>query len=150
MNEMKKYEVIKKLVETNGNKQRAAITLQVTVRQINRMINGYREHGKSFFVHGNRGSKPINAIPDYIRHLVVDLYRTKYFDANFTHFTELLSKYENINLDNIYDLPHVGSITEKSEPLLTIIDKDKDFKKLCEKVELSREIVKQKVIKHKQ
>ena len=44
-------------------------------------------------------------------------------------------KYEKIDLDNIYDLPHVGSITEKSQPLLTIIDKDKDFKKLYEKVE---------------
>ena len=114
MNEMKKYEVIKKLVETNGNKQRAAITLQVTVRQINRMINGYREHGKAFFVHGNRGSKPINAIPDYIRHLVVDLYRSKYFDANFTHFTELLSKYENINLS----VSTVSSILE-SEYILS-------------------------------
>ena len=44
-------------------------------------------------------------------------------------------KYEKIDLDNIYDLPHIGSITEKSEPLLTIIDRDKSFEKLCEKVE---------------
>ena len=34
-------------------------------------------------------------------------------------------KYQKIDLENIYDLPHIGSITEKSEPLLTIIDKDK-------------------------
>ena len=40
------------------------------------------------------------------------------------------SKYSKINLDNIYDLPHIGTITEKSEPLLTIIDKNSDFKKL--------------------
>ena len=40
MNEEKKYKVIKKLVETNGNKKRAAIELGVTVRQINRMIAG--------------------------------------------------------------------------------------------------------------
>ncbi|WP_407423197.1 ATP-grasp domain-containing protein [Methanobrevibacter sp.] len=44
-------------------------------------------------------------------------------------------KYENMGLDNIYDLPHQGSITEKSQPLLTIIDKDNDFEKLYEKVE---------------
>ena len=50
-------------------------------------------------------------------------------------------KYEKIDLDNIYDLPHIGSITEKEEPLLTIIDKDKDFKKLYEKVELASEKV---------
>jgi hypothetical protein len=50
-------------------------------------------------------------------------------------------KYQKIDLDNIYDLPHIGSITEKSEPLLTIIDKDKSFEKLFEKVELASEIV---------
>ena len=51
MNEEKKYNVIKKLVETNGNKKRAAIELGVTVRQINRMIAGYNSFGKEFFVH---------------------------------------------------------------------------------------------------
>ena len=30
-------------------------------------------------------------------------------------------------------MPHLGSITQKDEPLLTIIDKDKDFDKLYEK-----------------
>ena len=50
-------------------------------------------------------------------------------------------KYAKIDLDNIYDLPHIGSITEKDEPLLTIIDEDKDFEKLCEKVESASEIV---------
>ena len=51
-----------------------------------------------------------------------------------------------IDLDNIYDLPHIGTITEKSEPLLTIIDKDTDFKKLYEKVENSSRIVNQETI----
>ena len=50
-------------------------------------------------------------------------------------------KYEPIDLDNIYDLPHHGSITEKHEPLLTIIDKSEDFKKLYTKVELTSEII---------
>ena len=50
-------------------------------------------------------------------------------------------KYEAINLENIYDLPHIGSITEKDEPLLTIIDESDDFEKLYEKVEKTSEIV---------
>jgi len=50
-------------------------------------------------------------------------------------------KYSKIDLDNIYDLPHIGSITEKDQPLLTIIDSNQDFKKLCKKVEYSSEIV---------
>ena len=38
-------------------------------------------------------------------------------------------------------MPHLGSITQKDEPLLTIIDKDKDFDKLYEKVESSSQTV---------
>ena len=53
-----------------------------------------------------------------------------------------------MNLDNIFDLPHDGSITEKSEPLLTIIDEGKNFKKLYEKVELASETVNYQARKH--
>ena len=48
MNEELKYKVIKKLVETNGNKKRAAVMLNRSVRQIDRMIAGYKEKGKEF------------------------------------------------------------------------------------------------------
>ena len=99
MNEQRKYEVIKSLAEhPNPNKQRAALILGCTVRHINRMLKGYREQGKAFFVHGNRGRKPASTIPNKTRSAIVDLYRTKYFGANFEHFTELLAKYEGIHV----------------------------------------------------
>ena len=51
MDEQKKYEVIKLLADhPNPNKERAAITLGCTVRHINRMLKGYKEHGKEFFM----------------------------------------------------------------------------------------------------
>ena len=99
MDEQKKYEVIKALADHPApNKQRAAITLNCTVRHINRMLKGYREQGKAYFIHGNRGRKPANTIPAQTRNLVVDLYRNKYYDANFEHFTELLGKHEGIHI----------------------------------------------------
>ena len=52
MKEQEKYEIIKKLVETSGNKDNAALKLSVSRRQINRMMKGYKEQGKAFFVHG--------------------------------------------------------------------------------------------------
>ena len=98
MNEQKKYEVIKKLVETDGNKDRAALSLGVTRRHINRLIKGYKEQGKAFFVHGNRGRKPSTTISDDVRDHIITLYNEKYYDANFTHFTELLVRYEGIHV----------------------------------------------------
>ncbi|NEU06670.1 MULTISPECIES: ISNCY family transposase [Clostridium] len=98
MKEETKYNIIKKLVDTNGNKQRAAISLGCTVRHINRLIKGYKEHGKEFFVHGNKGRKPVHTLDDSTKQLIVDLYRTKYEGSNLTHYSELLSKFEDINV----------------------------------------------------
>ncbi len=47
MKEQNKYDVIKDLVDHNGNKLRAAEKLGLTVRQVNRLIKTYKEKGKS-------------------------------------------------------------------------------------------------------
>lgn len=62
------------------------------------MLAGYKAYGKEFFIHGNKGHKPATTIPDEIRKTIVDLYRTKYYDANFQHFSELLEKHEQITV----------------------------------------------------
>ncbi|WP_446899784.1 ISNCY family transposase [Clostridium sp. LBM24168] len=100
MNENAKYNIIKKLVESNGNKQRAAIQINCTVRHINRMIKGYKEHGKAFFIHGNRGRKPVHALNNSTKQTIVDLYRTKYEGTNLTHFSELLEEFEEIKVSS--------------------------------------------------
>lgn len=98
MSEQHKYEVIKKLVDEDGNKNRAALNLGLSRRQVNRLINAYKKKGKAAFIHGNKGRKPATTISEATKHDVVDLYRTKYWDANFAHYTELLAKYEDIHL----------------------------------------------------
>ena len=46
MNEKEKYNVIKELVDHNGNKNRAYKKLGISKRQINRLIIIYKEKGK--------------------------------------------------------------------------------------------------------
>lgn len=98
MHENEKYQVIKRLVDTDGNKKRTALKLNVSERHIYRLIKGYKQEGKSFFVHGNKGRKPSNYISDEVRNKVVKLYQDRYYDANFTHFKELLESREGIKL----------------------------------------------------
>lgn len=98
MNEQEKFDVIKRLVDTNGNKQRAASKLGLTVRQINRLVAGYNEFGKSFFLHGNRDRKPVNALSEEEKDIIEDLYITKYFDCTYTLFAELLKQREKIDI----------------------------------------------------
>ena len=102
MNEQRKYEVIKGLVDhpDTANKDRAALILGCTKRHINRMIQGYVKDGKAFFIHGNRGKKPATTICPDVRSQVLDLYRTKYYEANFEHYTELLKKHEGISISS--------------------------------------------------
>ena len=86
MDEQKKYEVIKSLADHPApNKQRAALTLGCTVRHINRMLKGYKEHGKAYFIHGNRGRKPANTIPNETRNPVsythLDVYKRQLYSC---------------------------------------------------------------------
>ena len=72
---------------------------------------------------------------------IIEIGNPKYYAYKKIVYSPTRMKYSQIDLDNIYDLPHTGSITEKDEPLLTIIDKSSDFEKLCEKVESASQIV---------
>ena len=67
LNENYKYNIIKKLVETNNNE---------------------------FFLHGNRNRQPSHSFSDEIKRTIIDLYRGKYYEANFEHFSELFKKYK--------------------------------------------------------
>lgn len=98
MDENEKYEIIKKLAETNGNKKTAALKMGCTERHINRLINGYKEKGKEYFIHGNRGRKPVTAFPEETKQTVIDLYRTRYDECNLTHYSELLTERENLRV----------------------------------------------------
>lgn len=107
LKENQKYQIIKKLVETNGNKERARIKLGFkSIRQINRLIAGYKEYGKKFFIHGNRGRKPKHALSEEFKDEIETLYTSKYFDCTYTQFTEFLAERENIFLS----VPEVGQI----------------------------------------
>lgn len=98
LDENEKYEIIKKLVDTNGNKKAAALRLGCTGRHINRLIKGYKDKGKAYFAHGNRGRQPSTTLHEDTKKMVLDLYRTKYSDCNLTHFSELLEEKEYIKV----------------------------------------------------
>ncbi len=90
MNEQNKYEIIKKLVETNGNKKRAATRLGCTVRTINRLIIKYKEQERRVSGAWNRGRLPASAVPLDIKNKIISLYINDFSDANFTHFCEIV------------------------------------------------------------
>ena len=81
MNEQLKYETIKELVDHHGNKRRAALKLNLSIRQVNRLINVYKAKGKAGFVHGNRNRRPANSLPQELGRKIIALYEDDYFKA---------------------------------------------------------------------
>ena len=136
LKEKERYEIIKKLVETNGNKERARIKLRLkNIRQINRLIAGYKEYGKEFFIHGNRGRKPKHALTTEFKDEIETLYTSKYFDCTYTQFKEYLAERENIFL-SIQEVgqilrerhilsPRARKITKKNLKKKLIVQKEK-------------------------
>lgn len=134
MNEQEKYEVIKELVDHKSNKNRACKKLNLSRRQIDRLIIIYKEKGKSGFVHGNRLRKPVNTLDKSISEDIILLYKTKYQGWNFNHFQEFLEKEENIKVS--YDFIYK---TLLKEGILSPLANKKT----------KREFIKQKLLKEK-
>lgn len=100
MNGNDKYLIIHDLVEGRINKNRASVKIGCTIRQVNRLINTYNDKGKEGFIHGNKGRKPAHALSSQEKQDIITLYANKYYDSNFSHFSELLEKYEGIVISN--------------------------------------------------
>jgi transposase len=98
MEGQQKYEVIRRVVENDGNKTRAACMLGCSRASIYRMIAGYKSSGKEYFVHGNTGRSPVTARSERERAKIIKLYNTKYWDASFAFFSELLLSKEGISV----------------------------------------------------
>ncbi|MCQ2136980.1 MAG: ISNCY family transposase, partial [Bacteroidales bacterium] len=108
MKESLKYQVIKDLVDhpdSNGRisverKRRAGLRLQLSLRQVNRLIAKIKETGKTAFLHGNRDKAPVNKLDQSVSERIIALYREKYqaLDTNFSHFRDLLEKREGISV----------------------------------------------------
>lgn len=77
----------------------AAEILDLSERQVKRIKKGVKEHGEAFVIHKNRGRKPLHALTDEVKDLVINHKKSvKYSEANFSHFQELLEEHESISL----------------------------------------------------
>ena len=86
----KKYQIIKKLAETDGNKKAAAVKLNCSLRTIDRLIQVYKTQGKEGFIHKNTGRPPSTKFNEEVKRRIIDYYIERYPDANIEHFTQIV------------------------------------------------------------
>lgn len=90
--EITRLRVINQTIDKVITIREAAELLNLSERQVIRLKGGVIQEGAAFIIHKNRGRKPKHAIPDKTRDSIIELKQTKYEEANFKHFQELLEK----------------------------------------------------------
>lgn len=69
---------------------RAAGLLGLSARQVRRLKRRYEDEGVAALVHGNRGRRPPNALPEALRAAILELAQLRYAGYNHSHLWELL------------------------------------------------------------
>lgn len=96
--ELKRVKVISSLCSGNMSNSDAALALGICTRQIIRLKKKFMVAGDAALIHGNRNRRPKHRIGDDIRADVLRLFQEKYYDFNFSHFTDLLNEKEGISV----------------------------------------------------
>ena len=83
--------------------QQAAALIGLSLRQVRRLLAGYRKEGVAALAHGNRGRGPVHAIPEETRKRVVALAQDPYGGFNHYHL-QAVSKFarEAAEFVNLY------------------------------------------------
>lgn len=97
--QLNRYKVISMAIEGSITISEAAVSLELSERQIKRLKKGVAAEGPGSLVHNNKDRKPTHAVSDELIQKIVDLKNSEnYKNANFSHFNELLEEREGINI----------------------------------------------------
>ena len=99
-NELKRVKVLERVLGGSMSHSEAAASLGVTGRQLRRLKNKYVTEGEQGLIHGNKDRKPKHALSEELKQEVICLYKEKYYDSNFCHYSQLLQEHEEIELRN--------------------------------------------------
>lgn len=96
--EQKRLMVLNQVEKARCTGKEAAGLLDISLRQIRRLVSAYRKEGASALAHGNHGRKPPNALDEKLKQQVIEFFEGKYAGFNTQHFTGSLAEREGINL----------------------------------------------------
>jgi hypothetical protein len=94
--EVKKYDIIKKVLSQELNGSEAAELLDLTVRHIRRLKKKVNMIGIKALIHGNRGRSGNRSLPDKEKKKIADLIKRKYPDFGPTLAAEKLAELDKI------------------------------------------------------
>ena len=81
-------ETIKKVINKEITQKEASLILEITDRQVRRLINKYYKDGESAFIHKNINNKYAKKISVDLSNEIINDYLNDFSDYGFTHFYE--------------------------------------------------------------
>jgi ribosomal protein L21 len=94
--ELKRFQIIGKVLDGSLNQQEAAELVGLSDRQVRRIVKRVRCDGERGIPHGSRGRRGNHRIADTVKTLILDLYRERY-----KGFGPLLASEKLLELDKI-------------------------------------------------
>lgn len=94
--EARKITIIEELLAGRFTNKQAAVLLDLSVRQVQRMKAEASKNGVMSILHKNRGRKPANALASEVAEAIVSIYQTELSGYNFCHATDVLAEEKGI------------------------------------------------------
>jgi len=92
MNELRREYILKQIIEGKLSGIEGARRLELSIRQMRRIISSYRKEGVRAVIHGNRGRRPNNKIKEEVRQTILKYAKEEFLDYNDSHFTDELNE----------------------------------------------------------
>ena len=96
--EIERLKVITDVIEKKISRRKAAARLNLSSRQIRRLIKRFKAEGPSGLTNKHRNSVSNRKLPDEVKSKVLSLYKEKYHDFGPTFFCEKLFELHRITL----------------------------------------------------
>jgi transposase len=96
--EIERLKVITDVIEKKISRKKAAVRLNLSSRQIRRLIKRFKAEGASGLTNKHRNSVSNRKLPDEVKPKVLSLYKEKYPDFGPTFFCEKLFELHHITL----------------------------------------------------
>lgn len=96
--EQQRVMVLNRIDRGQLTNREAAGLMGVSVRQVKRLMVAYRKEGVAAIAHGNRGRRPVHAVREETKRLVLCLAQETYVGFNHYHLTDMLREREGFSL----------------------------------------------------
>lgn len=99
MEDMRRYSVVKAVMERKMTNGEGAAALGLSVRQLKRIKKKVTRYGVIGIRHGNCGRPPAHAFSETFKKRVIRMAQRRYKEFNFSHLAEMLEEEEEIRVN---------------------------------------------------